>query len=264
MTARVAAGESQDGEPSALTAGHLLGGRVRYAQLRTGFRTGLEPVLLAAAVPARAGERVLEAGSGAGAGLLCLAARVPGVTGVGVERDAAQVAVAAANAAANGWNSLSFVAAEIERAEALGTFDHALSNPPYHAPEGTRSPQPEREAAKRRHESLLAEWAASLAARLHHGGTLTLILPAGVVPQALAALAAARCPARALLPLWPRTGQAAKLVLLQGVKDGRTPLRLLAGLVLHAEGGGFTAAAEAVLRDGTALSLGYGTGTGIV
>lgn len=260
MTERPVPGESPDGPPdgslAALTDGYLLGGRVRYAQPRTGFRSGLEPVLLAATVPARAGECVLEAGSGAGAALLCLAARVPGVTGVGVERDAAQVAVAAANAAANGWSGLSFVPAEIERAGVLGTFDHALSNPPYHAPEGTRSPQPERDTAKRRHESLLAEWAAALAARLRHGGTLTFILPAAVLPEALAALAAARCPARALLPLWPRAGQAAKLVVLQGVKDGRTPLRLLAGLVLHAEGGGFTPAAEAVLRDGTALSLG--------
>ncbi|HLB98700.1 MAG TPA: SAM-dependent methyltransferase, partial [Acetobacteraceae bacterium] len=59
-----------------LTEGHLLGGRVRYAQPREGFRSGIEPVMLAAAVPARTGERVLEAGSGAGAALLCLAARV--------------------------------------------------------------------------------------------------------------------------------------------------------------------------------------------
>src|SRR5277367_7136876 len=80
-----------------LTEGHLLGGRVRYAQPRDGFRSGIEPVLLAAAVPARAGERVLEVGSGAGAALLCLAARVSGVVGLGLERDAALAALAADN-----------------------------------------------------------------------------------------------------------------------------------------------------------------------
>ena len=61
------------------TDGHLLGGRVSYAQPREGFRSGIEPVLLAAAIPARPGEHVLEGGSGAGAALLCLAARVPGL-----------------------------------------------------------------------------------------------------------------------------------------------------------------------------------------
>jgi tRNA1(Val) A37 N6-methylase TrmN6 len=43
---------------------------------------------------------------------------------------------------------------------------------------------------------------------------------------------------------------AAKLVLLRGVKGGRRPFRVLAGLMLHAEGGGFTAEAQAVLREG--------------
>ena len=84
------------------TGGYLLGGRVRYAQPRQGFRSGIEPVLLAAAVPARAGERVLEGGTGAGAALLCLAARVPGVHGVGIERDGTLVSLARRNASANG------------------------------------------------------------------------------------------------------------------------------------------------------------------
>ena len=60
--------------------GCLLDGRVRYAQPASGsdgYRTGIEPVLLAASIPAQAGQRVLEAGVGAGAGLICLAARVP-------------------------------------------------------------------------------------------------------------------------------------------------------------------------------------------
>ncbi len=86
------------------TDGYLLGGRVRYAQPKAGFRSGIEPVLLAAAIPARPGEHVLEAGTGAGAGLLCLAARVPGLTGVGIERDPGLTAIAAANGVANGFS----------------------------------------------------------------------------------------------------------------------------------------------------------------
>ncbi|MBF0393554.1 MAG: methyltransferase, partial [Alphaproteobacteria bacterium] len=55
----------------------LLDGRVRLRQPTHGYRAAIDPVFLAAAVPAGAGQRVLDAGCGAGAALLCLCARVP-------------------------------------------------------------------------------------------------------------------------------------------------------------------------------------------
>ena len=127
-------------DQSSLTHGHLLGERVRYAQPRDGFRSGIEPVLLAAAVPARPGDRVLEAGSGAGATLLCLAARVRGAQGIGVEQDAPLVALARENAAANGWPELHFIPGDIVTQSLTGAFDHACANPPYHPPEARVPP----------------------------------------------------------------------------------------------------------------------------
>ncbi|HCW49899.1 MAG TPA: methyltransferase, partial [Brevundimonas sp.] len=43
----------------------LLGGRIRLRQPARGYRAGLDAALLAAAVGARPGERVIEAGCGA-------------------------------------------------------------------------------------------------------------------------------------------------------------------------------------------------------
>lgn len=239
------------------TDGHLLGGRVRYAQPREGFRSGIEPVLLAAAVPAVPGQRVLEGGSGAGAALLCLAARVPGVQGLGVERDPLLAALATQNAEANGAAGLAFLAADVTALRRLdqgnAPFDHALANPPYHAPTGTASPLAGRVAAKRGEAGLLGAWARALGAVLRHRGTLTFILPAATLPECLDAMAAAECAASAVLPFWPKAGRPAKLVLVRGVKGGRAPLRLLPGLVLHEAGGEFTPAAEAILRGGAAL-----------
>jgi tRNA1Val (adenine37-N6)-methyltransferase len=252
-----AAIQSASAAALAATLGHLLGGRVSYAQPREGFRSGIEPVLLAAAVNARPGERVLEGGSGAGAALLCLAARVPGLRGMGVERDASLVSLAIRNAEANGAAGLAFRAADVTAPlgpdAGAGAFDHALANPPYHAPEGTISPVAERAQAKRAAAGLLGAWARALAAPLRHRGTLTFILPAGSLPECFVAMAAAGCPASAVLPLWPKLGRPAKLVLVRGVKGGRAPLRLLPGLVLHEADGRYTAAAEAILRDGGAL-----------
>jgi tRNA1(Val) A37 N6-methylase TrmN6 len=238
-----------------VTRDSLLGGRVYYAQPARGFRSGIEPVLLAASVPAKSGQRVLEAGSGAGAALLCLAARVPGIWGVGVERSPELVELARHNASANQQARLSFIVADIGCAGDLGSFDHACANPPYHSAEGTPSPLPGRESAKRAHPALLAEWARQLGARLVHRGTLTLVLPVALMQAAFAALTGAHCQPTAVLPLWPSVGLGAKLMLARGVKGGRGPLRLLPGLALHAAQGAFTPEAEAVLRTGAALEL---------
>ena len=233
--------------PMHTTQGTLLGGRVHYQQPVEGFRSGIEPILLAAAIPARPGQRVLEAGSGAGAALLCLATRVPGVMGLGVEIDPALAAMATANAAANQQPGIVFAAGDILRMEGLGLFDHACANPPYHPPSGTPSSVAGRARAKIAPTGLFAAWIAALARHLHPKGTLSLILPAGAVPECMQALAVAGCGSPCLLPLWPRADRPAKLVLLAAKRGGRAPFQVLPGLVLH-DAGGFTPAAEAIFR----------------
>lgn len=239
----------------ATTDGHLLDGRLRYAQPESGFRTGIEPVLLAASIPAGSGEHVLEAGTGAGAALLCLCARVPGVRAVGVELDSALARLAGANARANGFSSFAIIAGAVETAALPGPFDHALANPPYHAPDGTESPVAARETAKRGSGALLRAWVMRLGAVLRRRGSLTLIVPAGMVPACLAGMAEADTPCTAIFPLWPKAGRAAKLVLLRGIRQARTPVRLMPGLVLHQPDGSFTPEAQAVLREGAALDI---------
>jgi tRNA1(Val) A37 N6-methylase TrmN6 len=242
-------------DPPEVTRGHLLGGRVVHDQPRAGHRTGIEPVFLAAAIPARPGQRVLEGGCGCGAALLCLAARVQGIFGVGVERDAALAGIARENAAQNGFSTLSFLADDIATFRATAPFDHACANPPWHAAGGTVSPDSARESARRADDTLFGVWASRLSAALRPRGTLTLIIAAHALPACLAACEAARCGSPSIFPLWPRDGVAAKLVLLRTVRDGRAPCRLLPGLVLHDAAGGFSAAADAVLRGGEELDF---------
>ena len=114
------------------TSGTLLDGRISYSQPSRGYRTGIEPVLLAAAVPACAGERVLEAGTGAGAGLLCLTARVSGLTGTGVERDQQMAALARRNLDANDAGGIGIEVADICQWRGAGPYAHAFANPPWH------------------------------------------------------------------------------------------------------------------------------------
>ena len=235
------------------TAGTLLNGRIAYAQPQTGYRTGIEPVLLAASVTARAGDTVMEAGTGAGAGLLCLAARVPGITGFGVERDGALAALARSNAAANGFTSLAILEADLLALPAGPLLDHAMANPPWHLADSTQTDNAQRDAAKRGRPGLIASWAQALGKRLRTRGTLTLIVPARALAESLAALGQAGCGSPSVMPLWPATGREARIVLVQGIRGGRGGARMMPGLTLHDTPLTYTPAAEAVLRGGGAL-----------
>src|SRR5690606_10981246 len=81
-----------------LTDDAFLGGRLQVLQPARGFRSGIDAVLLAAAAPAAAGERVLDLGTGAGVAAVCLARRVDGVAVTGVEIQPDLCALASTNA----------------------------------------------------------------------------------------------------------------------------------------------------------------------
>jgi len=229
----------------------FLDGRVKVAQPESGFRSGLDAVMLAAAVPATAGQSALELGAGAGTASLCLEARVPGIHVTGVEIDPSLAKLGQENAAANGAGAR-FAAADIFALppELKHDFDHVFANPPFHG-EGQASPDPARAAALM-DDGKLADWLTLGLQRTVSGGFFTAILRADRLNQALAAL-----PHRGIcaFPLWPRAGETPKRVIVQARKGSAAPFALLPGLVLHRSDGSWTYESDAVLRRGGALAL---------
>lgn len=234
-------------------ADEFLGGQLHICQPQRGFRAGMDSVMLAAAVPARAGETVLELGAGVGTVSLCLAARVGNVRITGVEIDPALVAQAGENARANAVTGVDFVAADVfALPEDLRTgFDQVFCNPPFYGPEGQVSPDPGR-ARARHDDGRLADWLKTGVKRTRSGGYFTAILPAERLGEALAVLPGGGV---TVFALWPRAGVAAKRVILQVRIGAKSPLTLQAGLVLHTADGHFTAEAEGILRHGAGLTL---------
>lgn len=241
-----------------LTEDKLLGGRVRLRQPEEGYRAAIDPVLLAAAVPAREGEMVLEPGIGAGAAALCLAARVPGCRIVGIEKDSAIALLARDNAVLNGvagrFSVIEGDVAEPPAGLAAGSFDHVMVNPPYLAPGGTASPRLLKEAANVEQGAGLADWVGLALAMVRQKGSLTFIHRADRIEALLTALAG-KAGALVIYPLWPKAGIAAKRILVQARKGITSPSRLAPGLVLHGSDGRYTEAAEAVLRGGASLEI---------
>lgn len=244
----------------ALSLNDFLGGRVQLWQPHEGYRAGVDPVLLAAAMNAAPGERVLELGCGGGPGLLCLGARVPGLVLAGVELQPDYAALARRNAAQNGQTveviqaDLAALPADLRQRQ----FDHVMANPPYYRA-GAHSPA---EDAGRQialgGDTALEIWVDVAARRLTHKGYLHMIQRADRLPEVLNACSG-RLGSVEVLPLAPRENRPAELILLRARKGGRADFRLHAPLILH-EGARHLADVEsyrddvrAILRQGAAL-----------
>lgn len=250
---------SLDAELGAQTRDGFLGGALTIDQPVRGFRSGSDTVFLAASVPARPGERVLELGLGAGVASLCLAWRVPGLAIDGLEVDGALAALATRNFRDNGRGTIltAIVGDVLEPppALALGQYDHAFANPPFYTQGATPAAADARRArARAGAPNALALWVDLAARAVVPGGSVTILHHATRLDELLAACAQRLGDIR-VLPLLPKVDARPKRVLLQarrGAPAGHTVLR---GFVLHERDGPFTAEAQAVLRQGAALPL---------
>lgn len=244
-----------------LTRDAFLGGRLHLWQPRQGYRAGVDPVLLAAAVPARAGQSLLDLGCGAGAAALSLAARVGGLRLVGVELQAAYAHLAERNAAEAGADMQVHCANLTQLPAALRQerFDHVVANPPYFAA-GAHSPAMDagRSTAMGEDATPLEAWVRVAAERLVPKGYLHVVQRVERLPELMQA-SAGRLGSLEVLPLAARAGRAPGLILLRARKGGRAAFRLHAPLVMHAgaahgaEGSGYSPEIEEILRSGAPL-----------
>jgi tRNA1(Val) A37 N6-methylase TrmN6 len=148
----------------------FLGDALRILQPLKGARAGIDAVFLAAMVPGRPGQRLLEAGIGSGVAGLCLLARHndPATHLTGVDIQANMVLLAEENARRNGLAEQTvFIEADItaparqlaDKGLRPDHYDHVFANPPFLNEDSARLPP---DAAKARAHALaphdLARW----------------------------------------------------------------------------------------------------------
>jgi tRNA1(Val) A37 N6-methylase TrmN6 len=250
--------EPEAAEPS-FTEDRLLGGRVRLRQPAVGYRVAIDPVFLAASVPAEPHQLVLDVGCGSGAAMLCLAARVPHSRVVGLEMQRELVRRAGDTVILNGLEArVSVMIGDLLHAPprlSPGAFDHVMANPPYNerrhaAPAATAG----KSEATIEGDADLAAWVGFSLAMVRAKGSVTFIHRADRI-DALLGHIAGRAGEVVVFPLWPGEGRPASRILVRARKQVAAPARLAAGLVLHETDGRLTAAADGVLREGRGLEL---------
>jgi tRNA1(Val) A37 N6-methylase TrmN6 len=238
----------------------FLGGRLQIWQPVKGYRAGVDPVILAASVPAKTGQSVLELGCGVGVATLCLANRVPDLALTAVELQPDYANLARRNCAVAGV-PVDVVTADLTQLPATlrqRQFDHVIANPPYfRRDKSTAASNAGRETALGE-GTALADWVAVAVRRVIAGGYVTFIQRADRLPEVVG-LMAAGLGSLEVLPLIPRRGRDAQLVLVRGRKGGRAAFRLADSLMMHdglahdGDRDDYTSVMRAVLRDGAPL-----------
>jgi tRNA1(Val) A37 N6-methylase TrmN6 len=243
----------------AQTTDTVMGGRIILRQPADGYRVAIDPILLAAACRAQAGETIADLGCGIGTAALCVATRVPDVRCIGVDVQPALIDLARENASTNGLQDrVRFLCGDILDSDLsiyAAPADQVIVNPPY-LPRGraTISDNPIKALANVEGDADLESWVKAAARAVRPGGRVTFIHRADRLPELLAAFAA-RFGGVVILPLHPKDNTPAHRVIVSGRLGQRGPAALLPGLILHQADGAFTAAVQSILRDGAPLLL---------
>jgi len=234
------AGLSADGD--ACTEDAFLGGQLRLRQPRSGHRAGHDAILLAAATPAKSGDRVADFGAGVGAAGLALATRVAGIKLVLVEIDPDLAELARGNARTNAI-AADIVALDLtDGAESFASaglapdsLDVVLMNPPFNDAARHRA-SPQKALAHVATATTLESWIHAARRTLKSGGVLTLIWRADGLASVLAALDRG-FGSLAIMPVHGHPAMPAIRVLVRATKGGKAPLQIHPALMLNNESG---------------------------
>jgi len=240
------------------TVDTLLGKRFEVEQPAEGYRIAVDTLLLAAAVPARGGERVLELGCGVGGAMLALAARVPDVAITGIEIQMDMAALCANNIERNGWaDRLAVRVGDVALFEERGTYDYVMINPPYHDPKShILSPhQGKRIANALGDEADLALWIEKAAGALTEDGVLTMIHRADKMEEIDACMIGHGLSVE-IKPIISKRSAPPKRVVVRGRKDAqRKETHVFAAFNLYGADGKYSVEAQALLREAASMDF---------
>jgi len=239
-----------------LTRDTFLNGRLTVLQMRDGYRFSIDAVLLAATVHPKAGDRILDLGTGCGIIPMILACRYPRTQIHGVEVQSALADLARHNVSANRLEGQVAIIhgdmRSITPKQIGDAFDWVVSNPPYRAPLTGRI-NPDTQKALARHEIKidLDQLIAAAKRMLRTGGRLATIFNATRTVDLLAGMRAAGIEPKWMQSVQSHGGQGAKLVLVSAIKGGRPGLTWAPPLVVYREDGSYADAVQAMMTKET-------------
>ncbi len=235
-----------------LTEDTFCNGQIRVKQHTNGYRFSLDPVLLAwhLSLPEKA--RLVDLGTGCGIIPLILACRYPAlqITGVEIQKELADLA--RTNVRENRLeNRITICCRDLK---SIGSTlsgerpDLVVCNPPFRrANSGRLNPHPERAIARHEVKASLKDFTSAAGRLLQTGGEFAAIYPAFRLADMIQTMRESFLEPKRLRMIHSRHNTEAKLLFVEGRKNGRSGLNVLPPLVLYRNNNGeYTPEAEKI------------------
>ena len=229
-------------------------GALSVMQSRAGYRFSIDAILLASALEPKAGQTVVDLGTGCGIIPMILAYRHPDIRLYGVEIQRDLVELARANAAQNRMTDrIHIVPADIRQlttGQVDGPVDLVVCNPPYHrSRSGRLNPNPQRAIARHEIHLNLEQLLTSVRRILRTGGRFATIFPAERMVDLFSGMRSEGIEPKRMRSIYSRRTEGAKLILSQGVMRGNPGLTVDPPLVIYKDDGTYTDEVQKMMGD---------------
>lgn len=228
-------------------------GKLQIRQRTDGYRFSIDAVLLASSVCPKAGQTLIDLGTGCGIIPLILGFRHANIRMHAVEIQTDLAELASFNIRRNRMQDrVEVVLGDLRSLNAErfgGPVDWVVSNPPYRSPNSGRI-NPDSQRALARHEINVTMGGLVEAARrlLRAGGQFLTVYPAERLVELLTTMQAGGIAPKWLQTVHSQFGEPAKLVLVRGVKGGRNGLFVEAPIYIYSKEGVFSREVEQMMK----------------
>ena len=219
----------------------LFSGKLKLFQSRAGYRFSLDALLLGHFATVKRREKVVDLGTGNGIIPLILANLHSQVSITGVELQRGLAERAARNVKLNRLeNRIQIRRGDVRAVASVGapeSFDVVVCNPPYRRQgSGRVSPNDEKQIARHELHGELADFLDAAVFLLSAKGRIALVYLAGRAVDLVSSMRQARLEPKRLRLVHSFSDVAASLVLVEGVKNGRSGVDILAPLIVYRRG----------------------------
>ncbi len=227
------------------TSHTFFNGRLKIIQDQKGYRFSIDAVLLAAHIKPRTGDRIVDLGTGCGIIPLILSYRYPGVRIYGVEVQKELAEMATINVNENRLDDRITILCQNMKSLKLedfsGPVDMVITNPPYRKSNSGRI-NPNSQRALARHELTVTLYdvveTAKRILRVH--GKFIMVYPADRLSDVISSMQSFRIEPKCIRPVYSRQGMDAKLLIVEGTRDGGHVVKIGPPLKIYREDGSYT------------------------